>query len=338
MNNLKALKLQRKYKFFFDNLSYLEDFIIGNNKNKKSYSNKHIFLTGMPRSGTTILTHILSRFNDVGSYNYSDLPFFKIPYFWSKINKFYYFKNKKLIRPHGDGLNIDISSPDAFEELIWSENLENYNLSGFFKYLDERYENKILKSELIRNINKILIVRKKKIYLSKGNYNIFRIRFIKKIFNNSNIIVCIRNPYDVVDSSIKTHQNFLKENNINKYFDKEMKELCHFEFGKSRIKISNKKDYINDYDYYLNQWKEIYSMVYFDYSDIKSIHFFNFDKFLKDPFTSIQKLSKLVELNYSNEVNEYIELNVKKKRSEIKSIKETDIDSLYQKLLEKCIN
>ena len=29
----------------------------------------------MPRSGTTILTHIISNFDDVGSFNYSDLPF-----------------------------------------------------------------------------------------------------------------------------------------------------------------------------------------------------------------------------------------------------------------------
>ena len=89
MNNFKALKLQKQYKSFFDNISYIEDFIIGNNEKKKNSTNKHVFITGMPRSGTTILTHILSNFNNVGTYNYSDLPFFKVPYFWSKLNKFY---------------------------------------------------------------------------------------------------------------------------------------------------------------------------------------------------------------------------------------------------------
>jgi hypothetical protein len=192
MNNLLILKLQKKFNNFFNYLSNIEDLIIGNSEKKKLVYNKHIFLTGMPRSGTTILTHILSNFDDVGTYNYSDLPFFKLPYFWSKFNKFYYSKNKSFSRPHGDGLKIDISSPDAFEELIWSENLENYSTDGFFKYLDNNYENKILEDELTRNINKILIIRKKKIYLSKGNYNIFRIKYIQKVFKSSFVILCIR--------------------------------------------------------------------------------------------------------------------------------------------------
>ena len=32
-------------------------------------------------------TSILSKFDKVGGYNYSDLPFYKIPYFWSKFKK-----------------------------------------------------------------------------------------------------------------------------------------------------------------------------------------------------------------------------------------------------------
>ena len=42
------------------------------------------FCFGYAEVGTTILTHIISNFNDVGSFNYSDLPFTKIPLFGAK--------------------------------------------------------------------------------------------------------------------------------------------------------------------------------------------------------------------------------------------------------------
>ena len=117
MNNLKNLQLQRKFKLLFNRLSQLEDLMIGNKEiNYLDFDKKCIFVSGMPRSGTTILTHIISNFNDVGSFNYSDLPFTKIPFIWSKINWLYYFKNKSSERVHGDGLKINLLSPDAFEE------------------------------------------------------------------------------------------------------------------------------------------------------------------------------------------------------------------------------
>ena len=338
MNNFKALKLQRQYKSFFDNISYLEDFIIGNNKKKKNSINKHVFVAGMPRSGTTILTHILSNFFNVGTYNYSDLPFFKFPYLWSKLNRFYYVKNKKINRPHGDGMKIDISSPDAFEELVWSENLENYFSNGFSKYLDEGYDNQVLQSELIRNINKILILRKKKIYLSKGNYNIFRIKFIKKILPNSLFIICIRNPYDVINSSIQTHKNFIEESKKNKFFDLEMRELCHFEFGNNRVNIRDQQNDFNDFDYYKNQWKEIHDLININYLNLKNVFLFNFDNFLKDPQNSIYNLSKKINFNYDEKVKNFIELNVKKRIINLSNINDSKIDLLHRKLIEKSIN
>ena len=67
------------------------------NNSARSADKKCIFVSGMPRSGTTILTHIISNFNDVGSFNYSDLAFTKIPFIWSKINWLYYNLPLELI-------------------------------------------------------------------------------------------------------------------------------------------------------------------------------------------------------------------------------------------------
>jgi len=338
MNNLLVLKLQKKYNYFFNYLSYFEDFLINNKQTKDFNLSKCIFISGMPRSGTTVLTHILSKFDNVGGYNYSDLPFYKIPYFWSKFKNLYYLNRKSLSRPHGDGLKIDISSPDAFEELIWSENLTNYKSESFFKFLNEDYENATLEKELLRNANKILKIRKKNIYLSKGNYNIFRIRYINNIFKNSFFVICIRNPVDVIKSSIKTHKQFLEINEKNKFFSDEMTELCHFEFGKNRKNISNDNKYVDDYTYYLNQWKIIHQLIYEKYLNLKNVFLFNFDNFSSNPEKSIFDLSNKLNLKNNDEVSSYVKFNIKTKDKSESQINDESINNLYQKLLDHTVN
>ena len=54
-------------------------------------NNKHIFITGMPRSGTTALLNVLNKKTDLCSLKYKNMPFVMGP----NISKF--FKSKKLI-------------------------------------------------------------------------------------------------------------------------------------------------------------------------------------------------------------------------------------------------
>ena len=78
--------------------------------------------------------------------------------------KIYYFKNKAFERVHGDKLKIDLDSPDAFEELIWSENINNYKES-LYRYLDSNFNNSSLEDDLLRNINKLLLIKKKYLFI-----------------------------------------------------------------------------------------------------------------------------------------------------------------------------
>ena len=67
----------------------------------------------------------------------------------------------------------------------------------------------------------------KKRYLSKGNYNIFRVKYIKKLFPDSKIIICFRDPIELAISSAKVHQVFLNLSKENLYFDKRL-NMCHY--------------------------------------------------------------------------------------------------------------
>ncbi len=337
MDNLKNLQLQRKFKFLFNKLSKLEDLLIGNTENNYlDFIKKCIFVTGMPRSGTTILTHIISNFNDVGSFKYSDLPFFKIPFFWSKINWVYYLKNKTTERIHGDGLKINLNSPDAFEELIWSENLPNYSNECFSKFLDLSYENKKLEIELTRSINKILLTRKKNIYLSKGNYNLFRIKYINKIIKNSFFLICIRNPYDVIKSSIRVHNKFLQIDKNDKKFTDEMSELCHFEFGRNRKNPFKDNLYTDEIKYYENQWIKMHKLILDEYTNLNNVFLVNFDKLMLSPEKSISIIANKTKCKYSGSLTNY--LKNKPKQDSENNFNNNQILEVYKLLLDKCIN
>ena len=101
----------------------------------------HVFITSLPRSGTTILLNYLDSTNLFASLKYLNMPFIMSP----NISKFLYRKKiKKKERLHNDGLKYDLESPEAFDEVFFSNN--------------ELY----IKKEILNFINLILKSQKKK--------------------------------------------------------------------------------------------------------------------------------------------------------------------------------
>ena len=89
---------------------------------KKNFSNQsHIFITGMPRSGTTSLLNFLFKSHEYVSLTYQNMPFVLAPHF-SKIFNKKKFKQKE--RLHNDGISIDLDSPEALDEIFFNNNEE----------------------------------------------------------------------------------------------------------------------------------------------------------------------------------------------------------------------
>ena len=94
---------------FFD----LEKFLFLD-KNSKIQT-KSLFITGLARSGSTILLNNLYDTGYFASLKYSDMPFILCPNLWHKINIFNFKKDLKQIRAHNDGIEFNYTSPEAFE-------------------------------------------------------------------------------------------------------------------------------------------------------------------------------------------------------------------------------
>ena len=152
---------------------------------------RHVFISGMARSGTTILLNAIHETKEFASLTYKDMPFILAPNIWSKLNE-----KRNLIdkheRAHNDGIKIDISSPKAFEEVFWNT------------FNDSESDTK---NEFIDFIQLVCIKYKKQRYLSKNNQNIKRIGIIKNFFN-SNIIIPFREPLQHSFSLLNQHKRF----------------------------------------------------------------------------------------------------------------------------------
>ena len=78
--------------------------------------NKHVFISSLPRSGTTILLNSLYTSGSFASLKYSNMPFITSP---NLSRLFYKKKINKTERPHKDGLMFDLDSPESFDEVFF---------------------------------------------------------------------------------------------------------------------------------------------------------------------------------------------------------------------------
>ena len=186
--------------------------------------NKHVFVSGLARSGTTILLNALYESDEFASLSYKDMPFVLAPNLWSKLSP-----NKKNIdsveRAHGDGVKVSTESPEAFEEVFWMTFAEDH------KDTKEKFKNYV---QLINH------KYQKKRYLSKNNQNIKRLELISKIFPNSKILIPFRNPIQHAYSLLVQHQRFIEYSKKDAFISNYMKWIGHTEFGPNYVPINNK--------------------------------------------------------------------------------------------------
>ncbi|MDC0974590.1 sulfotransferase [Candidatus Pelagibacter sp.] len=227
-------------KFILRSLYDLEKILFSKNIDNIKY-NHHIFITSLPRSGTTILLNCIFDSQNFSSLTYKQMPFVLSPNMFSKIN--FFSSNKKKERAHTDGIFYNINSPEAFDEV-------------FFNLFSEEE----ISIEIYNFINLVLNLNNKKRYLSKNNSNYKRIKLIQKLLPNSLFIIPIRNPLQQAYSLFKQHKNFLKLQEKDIFVLKYMNYLGHHEFGKNHKYWfkPNKFHNLNDHNYWLEQWLFFY--------------------------------------------------------------------------------
>lgn len=341
---LNLLKNQRKLNKLFFWLSNIEQNFFDIDKIKIS---DPVFVCGMARSGTTFLTHLIDASDKFSAFRYKNLPFYTIPIFWNYFNSLFYFNKKNLNRIHGDNLKVGVNSPDAFEEIIWKNNLDEYSQKGYWQDVKNNNSKKLI-DNLEIFIKKIIFLNNNNRYLSKNNNNIFRVKYLLDKFPTSKIILVIRNPLDVAISSARVHFKFLNLHKKNKNFSEELAELGHFEFGYNR-KLFNFGE--NKYNkninlkfktikFYLKKYLELLNYIENNYMkeiNEKKFIVFNYDN-MKN-FENLSSLFDLLKIEKNTKANFFFNDNfsiAKKQRLNIEKIK---IDlKVFNRIKEYSIN
>ena len=289
-------------------------------KNRKINDESHIFITGLPRSGTTSILNFLFSSEEYGSLTYKNMPFILSPNFSKLLNS----KNtSKIERLHGDGIIFDDNSPEALDEIFFN-NSEEFVIK-----------------ELVNYLNLILLSKKQKKYLSKNNLNYKRINLISSILPNSIFIIPIREPLQHSYSLLKQHINFSKLQKENDFIRRYMNYLGHNEFGlnhKSWSKPIKFKSFEN-IDYWLEQWLLFYKNIWINFNNKKNCIFVSYEDLTNPNYIkmileriNIVQIEKLdlnyfknsnkenINIKYSNETYEIakeIYLNFKNKSNKL---------------------
>jgi hypothetical protein len=188
-----------------------------------------VFVAGLARGGTTVLTQILHESGDFASLTYRDLPFPLAPNSWARARL---SANRTVVdqeRNHNDGLNHNLDSPEAIEEVFWRTfDHRNYILRD---QLALHYPSREIRIYFEKYVELICLRYNKTRYLSKNNNNILRISSICSAFSNVIMIHPFREPLQHAASLLDQHKKTSLIQRRDPFRLKFAVMLGHHEFG-----------------------------------------------------------------------------------------------------------
>tara|TARA_Y100000768_G_scaffold385878_1_gene372966 strand:- start:122 stop:1075 length:954 start_codon:yes stop_codon:yes gene_type:complete len=267
-------KIINKSLFELEKIIYLKNEYI-NNKS-------HVFITGLPRSGTTSLLNFLFSSHEYASLTYNNMPFILSPHF----SKLFHKKNiTKKERLHKDGIDFDNNSPEALDEIFFDNNEE------------------FVKHEIVNYIQLILLSNNKTKYLSKNNLNYKRVDLIQSIFPNSIFLIPIREPLQHANSLLNQHLHFSQLQSEDHFIIRYMNYLGHHEFGLNHKPWNNPIHFSdsNNINYWIEQWCLFYELIYKKFQYYKNCHFVIYEE-LHNP-SYVEKILNKINLEKNKNID-----------------------------------
>ena len=251
-------------------------------KNKDIKNQSHVFITGLPRSGTTSLLNFLFLSNEYASLTYNNMPFILSPHFSKLFHKKNFTKKERL---HKDGISFDNNSPEALDEIFFDNNKE------------------FVRNEIVNYFQLILLSNNKNKYLSKNNLNYKRVDLIQSIFPNSIFLIPIREPLQHAYSLLNQHLHFSQLQKEDDFIRRYMNYLGHNEFGLNH-KPWNKPIHFNDLkniNYWLEQWNLFYEFIYKKFQSCENCYFVIYEELVNPNY--VKKILKKINFEKDKKID-----------------------------------
>ena len=271
-----------------------------------------VFITSLPRAGTTLLLELLAGTDRFATHTYRDMPFVLCPLLWDQLSSSFRTRDPLRERAHGDGISINTDSPEAFEEILWkafwpkkyrSDRILPWTIQDRDAEFEAFYRSHMRKIIALRSAGKP--GREGWRYASKNNANISRLPLLTSLFPDCRIIIPVRNPWDHCHSLLNQHRRFTALHREDTFGRQYMEWLGHYEFGAALrpIDFSNWIDSNAGLDpdqaefwltYWLSAWQSILAVA------SPNVSFLDYDWLCSMPEAGLTVLSYAVSLEDSS--------------------------------------
>ncbi|WP_157994646.1 sulfotransferase [Peristeroidobacter agariperforans] len=193
--------------------------------------NRHVFIAGLARAGTTFLMRRFHSTDQFRSLTYRDMPFVLAPNIWGRISSISRRTIQSVQRAHNDAIAVDADSPESLDEVFWRVFADHEYVSP--QELRPHFPSEELVKKYVQYVSAILASQafRPNRYLSKNNNNILRLQALRSAFPNALILIPVREPLQHAYSLLKQHRHFSSIQTTNPFVLDYMNWLAHHEFG-----------------------------------------------------------------------------------------------------------
>lgn len=265
-----------------------------------------VFVTALPRAGTTVLLNLLSNLPEFGSHTYRDMPFLLCPLIWAKYSRRFRRSEAPRERAHADGLLVSTDSPEAFEEtiwlLFWRKHYQADRIEPWGTLDDDQF-----RDFFVNHMKKIVALRcpeeaGQRRYVSKNNMNIARAGGLARLLPWATIIVLFREPLQQSASALRQHLRFLEIHAHDKFAKAYMAAVGHFDFG-ANLKPIDFGHWLNGRRYrdarvigfWLEYWIAAYRQLLSEH-DGQRVHLVSYESVSRQPAASLTQLCDVLEI------------------------------------------
>ena len=275
-----------------------------------------IFITALPRAGTTLLLELCVASGEFASHTYRNMPFVLIPMLWDRFSDGFRRADAPRERAHGDGMLVSVDSAEAFEETVWIAFWpQRYKHDRIVPWREE--EDGVFRDFLGNHYKKIVALlarhgdntadlpQSPPRYVSKNNLNIARIAWLARHFRDALFLIPFRDPLQHCASLLREHRNFLEIHRRDRFAKSYMEGIGHFDFGDNLRPVdfdgwldrSKHRDPM-EIGFWLEYWRAAYRSFLAEATG--HVRFVNYEALCADPQSGLKRIANCIDVGDRN--------------------------------------
>ncbi|MBN2013294.1 sulfotransferase [candidate division KSB1 bacterium] len=276
---------------------------------------KPVFITALPRAGTTLLLELCAQLDNFVSHSYNDMPFLLTPIIWNSFSRHFKTSSEPRERAHGDGMIINVDNPEAFDEIIWKYFwASHYRKDVIIPWTDSEYP--VFEKFIYSHLRKIILIKGERSgeavrYITKNNLNISRLKYLTQLFPDSIIVIPFRSPLQHATSLLRQHQNFINIHKKDAFTARYMEAIGHYDFGDNLRPVnfnnwfySRKSTGPESLNFWIEYWVNTYR--YLIENIPERCFFFSYDTLCADPQQTLKLFFERLEIHAIDHIERMI--------------------------------